>query len=396
MRIGIASPFKPIVISDLLYPGQSIPDIHRSTTSLSEMIRLLILTGHEVTVFTYTRDKIEDVCLEGEGVKVYITSSYRPIKGAIIFSRYYMIKGLRKLIAKEIDQLDVLHAHWTYDYAAAAASFTQRLPVFCTVRDWCPRIIQLQKNIPEFLYWVVNWFVYKKVMSNKSIHFIANSDYIGKMINNAYPRIPVDVIYNLIDDKIIKDTHVSRSDKIVFISISQSAGYKLKNIHRLLLAYKIYHQRNKKSELRLVGAGFQKDGPEVQKWTKEGLMEGVELCGYVNHEKLMEYLDSSTCLVHPSLEESFGNTLLEGMARHIPVIGGQDSGAVPYVLGHGQYGIICNVKNVDSIVEAMSKIEDGTFVEKITNSASEYLKSNFTSKQIVDRHVNLYKQILCR
>lgn len=391
MRIGIASPFKPLVIADLLYSNQQIPNIHPSTTSLSEMIRQIILKGNDVVIFTYVREKCEDVCLEGEHVRVYITSSYSPIKGSIVFSRYYMIKKLKNIIDKEIDGLDVLHAHWTYDYAAVSAKYVDRLPVFCTVRDWCPRIIQLQKNLPDLMYWIVNWFVYKHVMRQKKVRFIANSDYIKAEIQKKYPSKQVDVVYNLIDDRIVVDRHVNNGDKTVFVSISQSAGYKLKNIPRLLQAYSMYRTHNSKSELWLIGAGFTEDGKEVRQWKKDGLLEGVVLCGYVKHDDLATYLDKATCLVHPSLEESFGNTLLEGMARHIPVIGGDKSGAVPYVLGFGNYGIICDVTKPQEICSAMKKIENRELIERITSKAYDCINTKFKADVIVKEQLSLYR-----
>lgn len=392
MRIGFACPFKPSVIADLLYPNQQIPNIHPSTTSLSEMIRQIILKGNDVVVFTYVREKCEDICLKGEHVRVYLTSSYAPIKGSIVFSRYYMIKRLKKLIEKEINNLDVLHAHWTYDYAAAAAKFVNKLPVFCTVRDWCPKIILLQKNIPELLYWVVNWFVFKKVMGKKKVRFLANSEYIKASIERQYPQIKTEVIYNIVDERIIVDAHKPIDNKIVYISASQSVGYKLKNIERLVRAFYLYHHENHDSELWLVGAGFTEDGKEVKRWRQQGLMDGVVLYGYVNHDTLMTLFDKATCLVHPSLEESFGNTLIEGMARHIPVIGGEKSGAVPYVLGHGEYGILCDVYDVSSIRNALSKVEDSELINSITRKANVALKQKYSTAHIIAKQIAVYQQ----
>lgn len=298
------------------------------------------------------------------------------------------------MMDKEVDNLDVLHAHWTYDYAAAAAKYTDKIPVFCTVRDWCPRILKLQKNFGDKLYWIVNWFVYKSVMRNDKIHFIANSDYIGSMIKKNYPTKEVNVIYNLIDNRIIVDSHSAGDGKLIFIAVSQSAGYKLKNIYRLLKAFNNYHKRNSNSELWLAGAGFTREGKEVQEWTKEGLIEGVVLCGYVDHETLMTLFDKATCLVHPSLEESFGNTLIEGMARHIPVIGGEKSGAVPYVLGQGEYGILCNVYDVEDIERALVKVEDRIFVETLVKKAYGALKQKYDSDNIVNQHLLLFNKVI--
>lgn len=394
MRIGIAGPFKPKVISDLLYPGQDIPDIHKSTTSLSDLIREFIVNGHDVTVFTYTTEDIKPMCLNGEHVKVYIISSFSSIKGAIYFSRIYMINRIKTLIEKEIENLDILHAHWTYDYAMAARKFKNKIPVCCTVRDWCPKVIKMQNSLPNLLYWIVSWVQNYIVIHDSKINLISNSEYIRDMIEHSCHNRKVPVIYNCIDLSIVKDNSFV-NERPVFISISQSIEYKLKNIERLVEAHYIFHIRHSNSVLKLVGSGFEATHPIAKNWERRGWLDGVELCGYVNHDDMLKLIDSSTCLVHPSLEESFGNTLIEGMARCRPVIGGWKSGAVPYVLEHGKAGFLCDVTDVQSICDTMEVVANGG--ERVLSTIA-YAKSSlfkrFDLKEIYSYHIGLYNDIL--
>jgi len=116
--------------------------------------------------------------------------------------------------------------------------------------------------------------------------------------------------------------------------------------------------------------------------------------GFVNHDDIIAILDEASALVHPSLEESFGNTLLEGMSRRLPVIGGEKSGAVPYVLGHGQYGILCDVEKPTELAKAMQKTLDISQMTPLLDAATNYLQEQLTNEVIVKKHILLFSKFL--
>lgn len=127
---------------------------------------------------------------------------------------------------------------------------------------------------------------------------------------------------------------------------------------------------------------------------KENLLQGITFCGMLDHKSLIKEIDTSTCLIHPSLEETFGNILLEGMARCLPVIGGMNSGAVPFVLGKGEFGILCDVNDVNSIVNAMKMSEDTSKCACLVQKATDNLIKNYRSDSITYQHLALYEKYI--
>ena len=101
-------------------------------------------------------------------------------------------------------------------------------------------------------------------------------------------------------------------------------------------AFGLFRQKFPNAILQLVGAPFIEGEPIIEKWKRQNLLQQVILVGSVKHDKLIEYIDQATLFITPSLEETFGNTLLESIVRKVPVIGGINSGAVPYVLQYGE------------------------------------------------------------
>jgi glycosyltransferase involved in cell wall biosynthesis len=113
----------------------------------------------------------------------------------------------------------------------------------------------------------------------------------------------------------------------------------------------------------------------------------VVLLGWLDRDDLKDLLDSASALVLPSLEETFGNVLLEGMARRVEVIGGRASGAVPAVLGQGKYGILCDVTSPEALCAAMVQAEARAHVE----AATAMLKEKYAAGALARRHLELYE-----
>lgn len=393
MRVGIVAPFNPYSVKEHFSPETKVPDINRNASSINTIVEELLEQGHRVVVFTYVTDhRFIPQVVEGERIKVYVLSSKTIIPKVGLFVRLYMPRALRKVIAKEIDTLDVLHAHWTYDYALAAQHFCNRIPVFCTVRDWCPKVLRQQKAPLQIIYWVISWFVFKRVMRNEKTHFIANSYYTKKMLRQAYPKKKIQLNFNPVKKEYILSERRSIPAAYSFVSVADMVSNPGKNIMTLLVAFKRFRQKYPNSNLILVGKGGEKGTDFYAQCKEQGLLEGVDFKGFVSHNVLNNILDHSLCLVHPSLEETFGNTLIEAMSRCVPVIGGKDSGAVPYVLENGEIGLLCDVRNPNSICEAMEKVTDEDLQKQLTKNATMKLKELYSSDQVIRQLIKIYKQ----
>src|SRR5690606_32710671 len=116
-----------------------------------------------------------------------------------------------------------------------------------------------------------------------------------------------------------------------------------------LLAFQQLLIKYPDAHLSLIGSPFTEKSTRVQEWANKGLLKQVSLIGRVNHDELTIYLDRARIFVTPSIEETFGNTLLEAMARKVPIVAGKDSGAIPYVLEKGRAGFLCDVTNCNNL-----------------------------------------------
>ncbi len=394
MTIGIVSYFNPAECEEYIQEKGDILQINKAASSVNALVLGFLKAGHKVIVITSYEEEGPTIHLNGERLEVYIVSSFSRRPKADTFRRWYMVKRLRKELEKHVAEMDVIHAHWAYDFALAASAFADKKPVFCTIRDWSPIINSYEKGLKaKFMWWLVSGSIFRRVMHNRKIHFIANSKYIYDLVRTSYNSNECYVIENPIKSELICQQRTHYPNHPIFVSIAQSLTDLRKNYKSLLQAFQILRQTKPDAKLILIGS-FVPSSPIIQNWKQEGLTKNVDMMGFVNHADIITILDQASALVHPSLEESFGNTLLEGISRRLPVIGGEESGAVPYVLGHGQYGILCDVKNPTELAKAMNKSLDISQMTSLLDAATNYLLNQLTNEVIVKKHILLFSKII--
>lgn len=392
MKIGIVAPFNPSEFRAFLYEGQAIPNVNKAASSVNAIALGLLHAGHEITVVSSYDEPGPVTHIHGDRLTIHLVSSYSRIPKSSSFMRWYMVKRLRKLLSHHLNEMEVIHAHWTYEYALASCAFSSEKPVFCTIRDWAPIIRRhLIGMKPKAMWWLVSESLFRQVMNNKQVYFIANSHYIYNLVRSRFPQVRCFIIENPIKKEFIREDRTDYPFSPVIVSIAQNLAEPRKNFHTLLCAFQTFLKSHSDATLKLIG---QYKDDLISDWERQGIARQVEFLGFVNHDELISILDSASILIHPSLEESFGNTLLEGMARRLPVIGGASSGAVPHVLAHGKYGILCDIRNPEEIAEAMERALDLPSMRPILDQATAYLKSELTNEIIAERHIQLFSNAL--
>ncbi len=390
MNIGIVAPCNPFEFKKY-FSQKDIPSMNENTSSVHALVNSFLEAGHSVIVFTRNENNRWENFIS-ERIKIY-TVPYMFVPKTSIF-KAQIIWNLKRVIGENISQCDVLHAHWTYEYAIAALKFANIKPVFCTIRDWCPYIMNLPMSLKgQFIWKVIHYRYFKKVVASNNIHLIANSFYTYSKFKELYPNREIPIIPNSIKREFIRKEGYPSSNCKIIVTIANGITDPRKNINNLLKAFNAYRIVNNDAKLIIIGP-YDENNTVITKWKTMGLLENVELTGQISHDNIFGILDRSSMMVHPSYEETFGNVVIEAMARRIPVIGGYKSGAVPYVLEGGISGVLCDVGNSDSIKDAMVSLSDIRKVESIVDKASLFISKNFSSEVVCEKHLELYSQFL--
>ena len=102
----------------------------------------------------------------------------------------------------------------------------------------------------------------------------------------------------------------------------------------------------------------------------------------------------ATIFVHPSLEESFGLVLVEAINAGLPVVAGENSGAVPWVLANGEAGILVDVKRPEAIARGIAQLlDDENATRAIVGRAQEHVAKNFSSEAVCEAYLASYDRL---
>jgi len=388
MNIGIAGPFLYSELAGLLDQRyRSMPDLPNGMggTAVNLLVRGLVEGGHDVVLFTLDTGVTEEVILDGPNLRVCI-GQYRPrarYRGLDFFwqERNYLKSAIQR------EQPDIVHAHWTYEFALGALA--SGVPTVITIRDWAPLIFRYYRNIYRLIRLVMDWQTF-----HKSKCLIANSPYIADLVLKKW-KIKIPVIPNPIEDSFIRlDMREIPTEAKTIVAINSGMGAR-KNVESLIRAFQNIRLKLPDCRLLLIGSDFA-PGEKAEKWAEnQNLNEGIDYAGVKTREEIMVILDNAALLIHPSLEESFGNILVEAMARCVPVVAGNDSGAVPWVLDNGRAGILCDVNAPSSIASAaIGVLTSEVSWSEFSVSGNRRVREAFSLSSVVELTLEQYRRIL--
>jgi glycosyltransferase involved in cell wall biosynthesis len=165
-----------------------------------------------------------------------------------------------------------------------------------------------------------------------------------------------------------------------------------KNGARLIEAFGVLRKEfGERVELSMFGEGHELGGP-AQQWARHRQLEkGVEFVGSQPYGTLITRLaGSADVLVHPSREEAHCMAVTEAMAMAIPVIGGMNSGGIPWALAYGKAGILVDVESPASIASGMrTLLEDSSLRSLLAQAARQKALDEYRLEGVAARYENV-------
>ena len=152
-----------------------------------------------------------------------------------------------------------------------------------------------------------------------------------------------------------------------------------KNLKRLLRAYKLYKEQNKKWGLVLVGDGPQRN--ELEREAQNQQLDSVVFTGWVQYEELPIYYAMASALILPSISEPWGLVVNEAMASGLPILISDKCGALPELCWRGINGYDFDPNNVNEIVKALMDISSDDERCAFMGKASEEIIAFFTPER---------------
>ena len=351
--------------------GRSVP--------VSDLAITLIELGHEVTVIGIVRtaDSVMSIKTQNGAKLIYVLGRRQEKLKAITF---YSTE--RKSILSQIAAAkpDVVHAHWTYEYALAAQD--SGLPHVITVHDEPWEILRDFRN----LYFFLRLLIAIRVRLRNSENFVFVSEYMHTLWNQRWFVTDGEVIPNMNRLSIAESDESARLDHVMAVGNTN----RRKNIRGLLAAWQMVLLTNPNLRLHLVGPGLGAGDSLAKEFDSKFEYGQVTWHGSIDRRELSDLYSRCKVLVHPSLHESFGLIYLEAFAGNLGVIAFAKSGSAKEVLGDA--GLILKDCSPKSLSDA---ILDLTSNQILLNQLTENGKSRlgqYSPRLVTGMYISLYER----
>ena len=392
MKIAIAGPIATEDIKTFLNKGyDQLPIGYSGAPLLSTLIGELLARGHEVSAYTTSSDLplnlAQPLMAEGERFKIY----YCPARihsirmNGLYLGRIVDFFSLERRYlqqAIQMDNPDVIHAHWPYEFALAAIYSGK--PHVVTCHDAPQQILKYTPNI----YRLGRYFMARKAM-NAAQKLTTVSPYMQTALSHVVDK-NIEVVPNPIPPQLMRQIDFSRTLSTSPVIVMVINGWeKRKNPKVAMQGFAKLRSKINGAILRVFGIGFG-CGESAQQWALEqGVTDGVHFVGRLPYTNLLEAIASADVFLHPSLEESFGMVVAEAMALGLPVVGGNKSGAVPWVVNEA--GVLVDITSSDQIADALYLIlKDPEKWKRLRTSGFQSAQARFSPAGVVTSYEKIY------
>jgi len=405
--IGLLGGIELAEFREYLSLNNSLPPI-TGGTPVNLLCKELLRRGRRLVVFSLHHSVERERVLDGPRLKIYLVPFRGPRAILDLFKRERQF--LTRAISRE--NLSCLHAHWTYQYALAAAD--SRLPYLVTAHDAPLRMLRWNFIINPIdtysnsqtvaqiarnnVLWIARTLIaYKAARGCQRL--VAVSPYVADHLRRyGFHGKSIEVIPNGMPAEYFAREHPKKRGGAVVFATALSSWSRLKNGTAAIAAFAKVRRVLPDAQMLMFGAGYGADGPAAV-WAREkGWDRGIEFKGLLpNAEVIDQLFRRADVLVHPSFAEAHPMPLIEAMSLGIPAIGGIGVGGVPWTLGEGKYGLLVDVGSPDQIASAMLQLaQDNEVRNRLAIAAREFTKRCFHIEQAADRYEAIYAQLAGR
>ncbi|WP_052255561.1 glycosyltransferase family 1 protein [Salinicoccus sp. YB14-2] len=352
-----------------------LPSTDGIVTRLKKAIEYFLREGHEVLVIAPDLGVTEYKGAKVIGVKPITFPFYRYRKWGFPSRKVY--HELKKF------EPDVVHAVNPVLLATSAVTAAQKLdiPLVSSYHTHLPKYLdfyKIYKPAKPLLWWYI-----RKQHKNSDINLVTSQTIKEELGSEGIERLSVIPRGVDVDNRHPKFKDAAMRDRL---TNGEPANKLLVFIGRLAVEkeiHKLIPMLEKRSDISLAIIG---DGPSRSDLEK--VFEGTKtvFTGFLHGEELSRAYASSDAFIFPSISETLGLVILEGMASGLPIIAAK-SGPTMEQVSHEVNGMLYENEDLDSLLDAVEVIDDEEKFNNIKEEArKEALKFSWdnASKRLLD------------
>jgi glycosyltransferase involved in cell wall biosynthesis len=350
------------------------------------LCRALAEAAHDVTVYTTNVDGPRDLAVppgkpvERDGVVV----TYFPCRWP---RRLYRTPPLGRALESHVGGFDVVHAHsvflWPTWAAARAASRAGRPYVISPRGMLVPELIQAKSSSIKRLW--IQAVERRNLAHSSGIHVTSSVEADG-LSRAGLALAPVHVVPNGVD--LPPPSNLPRRPReVVFLG---RLSWK-KNLAALIDALGLL------PAVTLVVAGPDEEGLTLSLRDRAqalGLGERVRFQGPLDAVEKSALLSQAACLILPSLNENFGNVVVEAMAHACPVVITPEVGARD-VVEMSRAGAVARDTSAAALASALAAILDDPAAARAAGERGrEYVQARLSWAAVAREMAGVYGEAI--
>lgn len=348
----------------------------------------LALKGHQIHFISYSQPVRLDFISENIFYHEVAVSDY-PL---FDFQPYELVLSSKLVDVVKYEKLDLLHVHYAIPHASAAYMAKQilssqgiNIPFITTLHGTDITLVGKDASFEPVITFAIN--------QSDAVTSVSESLKEDTYMHFAVTR-EIQVIPNFVK---ITDyqKHEADCSRSMFAGKDEKILMHISNFRKVKRVEDVLHVFEKvrkviPSKLILIG-----DGPErtnIEKLCRElDTCNDIRMLGKVTDP--IQILSIADVFILPSETESFGLAALEAMASKVPVVS-TNTGGLPEVNIDGYSGYLCNVGDVNQMVEkTISLLENESTLKKFKLQAFEQAKK-FDIEKILPQYEALYDKVL--
>lgn len=341
--------------------------------------------GMDVEVVTQAHKATCDFVCEIEGVKVHFLRTYHPYRHFTFYAidQFRMASYVKKL------RPDIVHAHGT-EAAYALAAIRTGLPFCVTAQGLFFQIMATMTHID----WNTRFLRACEHLAWRRIRYvIAKSDYVREGLLKRYPHVDITRIPNTYEPDLDCVLTPKTGKRLVFVgTICEHKGF-----HLVAQAMKIVVAGHPDVELHLCGNPPEEKAvgyaSEHLSALRNLLGARLVLHGTLPSKALFLRLDQCDAIIAPSLEDMFGNQLIEGLMRGCYGIVGEGTALAENIRRFGN-GTVVPREDARALAEAIGEYLDHPATLQQCEDARERIRDYMSPEVVASAHRRFYERIL--
>ena len=342
--------------------------------------------GMDVEVVTQAHKATSDFVCEIEGVKVHFLRTYHPYRHFTFYAidQFRMAAYVKKL------RPDIVHAHGT-EAAYALAAIRTGLPFCVTAQGLMFQIIPTLGHKPD---WNMRFIRMSEHFAWKRTKYaIAKSEYVRDALAKEYPHLDLTLIPNTYQPELDGELKPKTGKKLAFVGTIDER----KGVHLIADAMKEIVQQHPDVELHIVGNQPEGTGglyviTQIAS-LRQTLGNRLVLHGKLPSTALFAVLDECVALLAPSLEEMFGNQLVEGLMRGCHGIVAEGTALAENVRRFGN-GTVVPQKSSASLASAIRTLLSSLVQDNVCENARMKIRAYMGPDQVAREHERCYHRIV--